>query len=225
MSEGAGDPGAALGYHFRDETLLAMALTHRSAGSHNNERLEFLGDSVLSLVITEALFHRCPELPEGDLSRLRASLVCGDSLAGIARSIGLGEYLRLGPGERKSGGYRRESILADAMEAVLGAVYLDGGHEAAIGVVHHLFRSRLDDMPEVSQLKDPKTRLQEWLQGRGQALPEYTLEDVQGSDHQQTFRVACRIDTAGYWMGEGGTRRRAEQAAASEALKELAPDV
>jgi len=213
--------GEAIGYCFSDESLLEAALTHRSAGQPNNERLEFLGDAVLGMVMAEAMFRRHPRLSEGDLSRLRSTLVRGDTLAAVARDIGLGQCLQLGPGERKSGGYRRESILADALEALLGAVYLDGGFEAAVAVIHHLWGHRIDALPDAGELKDPKTRLQEYLQGRGQALPEYHLEAVTGDDHRQTFRVNCIITDTGRWQGEGTSRRRAEQAAADAALDSL----
>lgn len=216
--------GAAIDYRFSDETLLEAALTHRSAGQPNNERLEFLGDAVLGMVIAELLCQRHPRLSEGDLSRLRSTLVRGATLAGVARDIDLGACLRLGPGERKSGGYRRDSILADALEALIGAVYLDGGIAPAAAVIRRLWGARLDDLPDAGELKDPKTRLQEHLQALGRPLPEYHLEHVSGDDHRQSFRVACSIDGAGRWFGEGSSRRRAEQAAASAALEELLAD-
>ncbi len=214
----------ALGYRFSDETLLASALTHRSAGQPNNERLEFLGDAVLGLIMAEALFRRHPELSEGDLSRLRSSLVRGDTLAEVARDIRLGGCLQLGPGERKSGGFRRQSILADALEALIGAIYLDGGIESADEVILHLWGGRLQSLPAAGELKDPKTRLQEYLQGRGQTLPDYHLESVSGDDHRQTFHITCTIADAGCWHGQGPSRRRAEQAAADAALAALISD-
>jgi len=215
---------AAIGYRFNDETLLASALTHRSAGQPNNERLEFLGDAVLGLVMAEALYRRHPGLSEGDLSRLRSSLVRGDTLAGVARDIRLGDCLQLGPGERKSGGFRRKSILADALEALIGAIYLDGGIEPATGVIGHLWDGRVESLPPAGELKDPKTRLQEYLQGRGQALPEYHLDSVSGDDHRQTFNVSCTLANVGCWHGQGPSRRRAEQAAADAALAALTSD-
>ncbi len=214
----------ALAYRFNDPAVLEDAITHRSAGSRNNERLEFLGDAILNFVIAEALFHQRPDLSEGDLSRLRASLVRGDTLATLALALDLGQCLRLGSGERKSGGFRRKSILADALEAVFGAVYIDGGFAAAREVITGLYADRLRNLPALSDLKDPKTRLQELLQSRRLGLPEYQLIDVSGDDHRQQFRVSCVVDAGHSWIGEGGTRRRAEQAAARRALEALAAD-
>ena len=214
----------AIGYRFDDDALLEAALTHRSAGQPNNERLEFLGDAVLGMVIAEVLFQRHPRLSEGDLSRLRSTLVRGATLAEVARDTRLGSHLRLGPGERKSGGHRRASILADALEALIGAVYLDGGLAPATDVIHRLWDTHLNNLPDVGELKDPKTRLQELLQGRGQALPGYRLETVSGDDHRQSFLVSCDIPGSGCWQGEGSSRRRAEQAAAGAAMEALAAD-
>ncbi|HKK14468.1 MAG TPA: ribonuclease III, partial [Gammaproteobacteria bacterium] len=157
----------AIGYRFDDQRLLEYALTHRSAGSRNNERLEFLGDAVLGLVMAEALYRAFPRATEGELSRLRATLVKRETLAEVARALALGDYLTLGSGELKSGGFRRDSILADALEAVFGALYMDGGFEAAGRLIRDLFRERLEDLPSAAALKDAKTRLQELLQGRG----------------------------------------------------------
>jgi len=211
-----------LGYRFADGSLLEAALTHRSAGGSNNERLEFLGDAVVNLVIAEELFRRRPELPEGDLSRLRASLVRGSTLAQLAADLDLGACLRLGPGERKSGGFRRGSILADALEAVFGSIYLDGGFPAAAGVIRGVFSARLDNLPPVEELKDPKTRLQEYLQARGRPLPKYRVADVTGEDHRQRFTVECRLaDDGQCFSGEGRSRREAEQAAARGCLDGL----
>jgi ribonuclease-3 len=211
-----------LGYSFKDEHLLASALTHRSAGSRHNERLEFLGDALINFVIAHELYLRAPRVDEGDLSRLRASLVKGGSLAELARSIGLGEQLKLGSGELKSGGYRRESILADALEAMFGAILLDGGAQAASEAVLALFAGRLDNLPKLDQLKDPKTRLQEWLQARNLALPTYEVDDVQGAAHNQRFSVSCRVQSLGQvTTGRGTSRRKAEQASAENMLEIL----
>ena len=211
-----------LGYSFRDESLLDAALTHRSAGSRHNERLEFLGDSLLNFVIAHELFLRSPRADEGDLSRLRASLVKGITLAEIAKSLGLGDQLKLGSGELKSGGYRRESILADALEAMFGAVLLDGGPEAASKMVLELFAGRLDNLPDPEALKDPKTRLQEWLQSKNISLPDYAVDDVQGAAHNQRFIVSCRVDSLSLLTtGQGTSRRKAEQASAASMLEKL----
>jgi ribonuclease III len=206
----------------RDSELLEEALTHRSAGPRNNERLEYLGDAVLGLVIAEYLFSHQPGASEGDLSRLRASLVNRDTLAGIGRAQGLGGHIHLGQGELKSGGARRNSILADAVEAVIGAVYVDSGLEAARRFVLAVYADRLQSMPAADALKDPKTRLQEWLQGRNLGLPSYEVTSVTGKAHEQRFHAVCRIGDAQLEVhGEGTSRRRAEQAAAEEALKAL----
>jgi len=212
-----------LGVEFRDPGLLALALTHRSHGSANYERLEYLGDAVLSFVVAELLFQRFPAASEGELSRYRASLVSGERLAAIAAGLGLGEHLRLGEGEMKSGGQRRATILADALEAVFGAVYLDRGLRAAQSVAERLFGDALAALPQAAALKDPKTRLQEWLQGRGLALPAYTVLEVSGEPHEQHFRVRC--DVAGLALAaeaEGSSRRRAEQEAAQRILEDPA---
>lgn len=212
-------------YRFADESLLATALTHRSMGSNNNERLEFLGDAVLGLCIAEVLYRRDSRVGEGDLSRLRASLVNRDSLAELAADLDLGSELRLGGGELKSGGFRRDSILADALEAVIGAVYLDGGGEAAFAFIRRIYRDRLAALPSPDSLKDPKTRLQEALQGNGYSLPEYEVSAISGKEHDQRFHVSCRIPgTELGASGEGKSRRRAEQAAASKVLEQLTND-
>ncbi|MFC1578827.1 ribonuclease III [Pseudomonadota bacterium] len=214
-----------LGYEFADPQLLATALTHRSAGGTNNERLEFLGDSIVNHVIAEALYLRFPRAREGELSRMRASLVKGETLAALGRELGLGEHLQLGPGERKSGGFRRSSILADALEAVAGAILLDGGTEACRACVLRWFETRLDSPSVGDAGKDPKTRLQEHLQGRGSPLPEYELLGVQGDAHDQVFTVACRISRPALLAeGSGRSRRKAEQAAARQALARLDTD-
>ena len=213
----------ALGYKFSDENLLALALAHRSVGTRNNERLEFLGDSIVNHVIADALYHRFPDLREGSLSRLRASLVKGETLAEVAIELDLGAYLQLGSGERKSGGHRRESILADAFEAVAGAILLDGGYEACRERLLVWFDQRLAQLPEQGTAKDPKTRLQEYLQGRGQPLPDYQLLEVVGEDHDQEFRVRCSLEQLTLMVeGKGSSRRKAEQSAASRALEQIA---
>lgn len=211
-----------LGYSFSDTQLLEVALTHRSMGRRNNERLEFLGDAVLGLCISERLFELFPDVEEGDLSRLRASLVNRESLAEIASDLDLGEQLRLGGGELKSGGFRRSSILADALEAIIGAVYLDGGFTAARALINRLYRGKLSSLPPPQELKDPKTRLQEVLQSRNLSLPEYEVEQILGKEHEQRFRVVCRVPSSDLkGRGEGGSRRKAEQAAAAAVLRKL----
>jgi len=212
----------ALDYVFTDPQLLTLALTHRSAGGHNNERLEFLGDSILNHIIAEALYQQFPQAREGDMSRMRASLVKGDTLAEVARELQLGDYLVLGPGERKSGGHRRSSILADAFEAVVGAVLLDSTVERCRMSVLGWFAVRLEQLSRGAADKDAKTQLQEYLQGRRNPLPEYELLGVQGEDHKQQFRVACRLQKPALIVeGAGSSRRKAEQAAARSALEKL----
>jgi len=211
-----------LGYEFADPALLTMALTHRSAGSRNNERLEFLGDSIVNHIIADALYHRFPDAREGDMSRMRASLVKGDTLAELARELQLGDYLLLGPGERKSGGYRRSSILADTLEALAGAILLDAGFQRCRGCVLGWFGTRLEQLASGVADKDAKTRLQEYLQGRGNPLPEYELLGVTGDDHNQMFSVACLLSKPQLQAeGSGRSRRKAEQAAALSALQRL----
>ena len=209
-----------LGYTFKDQELMVLALTHRSFAGRNNERLEFLGDAILNFAAGEALFNRFPLAREGQLSRLRARLVKGETLAVLARGFDLGEYLRLGSGELKSGGFRRESILADALEALFGAVYLDAGFDRAKGVVGNLFTAKLDAIAPDQPIKDPKTRLQEYLQARRQPLPVYTLAATDGQAHLQQFRVLCEVASAALQTeGQGSSRRAAEQEAASRALE------
>ena len=213
---------ARLGYVFRDPALLDAALTHRSASGRNYERLEFLGDAVLNFNVAVLLFRGYPEADEGDLSRYRASLVSGASLATVAARLALGEQLRLGGGELKSGGFRRSSILADALEALFGAVYLDGGDPAAAAVIERLFAGPLGALPEARELKDPKTRLQELLQARGLGLPAYVMQQVSGDPHDQWFVASCEVASLGLQeRGEGSSRRRAEQAAAQRVLARL----
>ncbi|MET0534360.1 MAG: ribonuclease III [Steroidobacter sp.] len=212
----------ALGYDCSDTELLEEALTHRSAGGSHNERLEFLGDAVLNCVVAKLVFDAFTDADEGDLSRFRASLVSGEALAVIAAEIDLGNQLRLGSGELKSGGFRRKSILADALEALFGAVYLHGGFEAAAQVVEHLFIPRLDRLPSAAELKDPKTRLQEALQARGLPLPSYAVESISGEAHNQLFQVRCAVNSLGLKVSaSGASRRRAEQAAAQLLLNAL----
>ncbi|MGM0525603.1 MAG: ribonuclease III [Pseudomonadota bacterium] len=211
-----------IGYEFRQRELLKQALTHRSAHAQHNERFEFLGDSILGVVIAEALFQRFPQVAEGDLSRMRAAIVCGRSLARLGRKKEVGDYLWLGQGELKSGGYRRESILADAMEAIIGAVYLDSDMATVKQMVLSWFAEQLEHIqPGVSQ-KDPKTRLQEWLQARQQPLPEYDVAATQGQAHNQQFTVTCHVEgLSDPFLGTGTSRRKAEQAAATAALEKL----
>jgi ribonuclease-3 len=211
-----------LGHVFSDASLLKMAMTHRSYGSPHNERLEFLGDGVLNCVIASALYKRFADLPEGDLSRLRANLVRQDALHQLALSLDIGAELRLGEGELKSGGHQRPSILADALEALIGAVYLDAGFDAAREVIARLYAPLVGELKPGQAQKDAKTRLQEWLQGRKKALPRYHLLDSTGAAHERRFEVACEIDNPPLrTTGQGSSRRIAEQAAAENALKAL----
>jgi ribonuclease-3 len=211
-----------LGWRARDAALVARALTHRSAGGADNERLEFLGDAVLSFVVAELLYREFGEAAEGDLSRYRAALVSGEALADVAEAADVGARLRLGPGELRSGGVRRRSILADAFEALLGAIYLDGGVEAARAVIERLWRPRVVALRESPPPKDPKTRLQEYLQGRSLGLPAYSVESVSGEPHEQQFTVRCSVGALGLSAeGRGSSRRRAEQLAAERVLDGL----
>ena len=213
----------AIGHDFRGAGLLMQALTHRSVGSVNNERLEFLGDALIGFVVAEVLVERFPEADEGTLSRMRAALVKRESLAELARGLDLGRYLRLGAGEVRTGGHTRDSILADALEAVLGAVYLDTGFDHARQVVLDLLEPPLGRISSERIGKDPKTRLQEWLQSRRRPIPEYAVVSVGGSQHAQHFTVACTLgDNGATSRGEGSSRRRAEQAAAEAMLALLA---
>ncbi len=214
-----------LGYRFRDASLLRKALTHRSYGTPHNERLEFLGDGLLNFVIARLLFDQFETLPEGELSRLRASLVNQQSLAEIAASLSLGEHLHLGEGELKSGGFRRPSILADAFEALIGAILLDGGFESAEQVLRRLYQPLLVATDPMALGKDPKTRLQEYLQAKRMALPQYAIVTVSGEAHEQHFRVECTVPELGiHAYGEGASRRSAEQEAARSAY-ELAAEM
>ncbi len=211
-----------IGYVFSNEDYLQTALTHRSAQSDNNERMEFLGDSILSYIISIELYLRFPEAKEGELSRLRASLVKGETLAKIAAELRLGDFLHMGSGELKSGGYRRGSTLADALEALIGAIYIDGGLDAASRFVKSIFAPRLDKCHPSKAKKDPKTRLQELLQAQSRPLPEYEVIATHGQAHNQSFKVECRVEglsTPVY--GDGSSRRKAEQMAAEAALEIL----
>jgi ribonuclease-3 len=208
-----------LGYEPRDLTLFRAALTHRSAAGPNNERLEFLGDAVLNLVIAHHLYAAFPQATEGDLSRLRARLVSREPLAEVALSLGLGQILQLGSGELKTGGFRRQSILADALEALCGAVFLDGGFPAVAPLIMRLFAARVAALPEPETLKDAKTRLQEYLQSRSLTLPRYAVLRIEGEDHDQTFSVSCEVPGLSLrFEGRGSSRRRAEQVAAARML-------
>jgi ribonuclease III len=213
-----------LGYVFRDPALLSRALTHRSHSAEHNERLEFVGDAVLDCAVAAALYRRFPQLPEGDLSRMRANLVNRDCLLLRAQELGMSGLVRLGEGELKSGGASRPSILADATEAVFGAIFLDGGFDAARMVIEHCYAEAVNAVDPAASGKDPKTRLQEWLQGRGMPLPEYAITDIGGEAHRQTFTVSCRVRALGReTIGHGASRRVAEQEAARTALEDLAP--
>ncbi|HET8553517.1 MAG TPA: ribonuclease III [Rhodanobacteraceae bacterium] len=214
-----------LEHHFRDPQLAELALTHRSVGRPNNERMEFLGDALVNMLVAEMLYEAHPHASEGELSRLRAQLVNGQALAEVARELELGTLLHLGPGEMKSGGHRRDSILADAFEAMLAAVYLDGGFDACRKTVRTLFDQRVAGLPRSH--KDAKTRLQEWLQARGLALPQYDLVGSHGEDHAKTFDVVCHISEPRELNveGRGSSRRAAEQDAAESVLGMLTGEV
>ncbi len=223
MSKAHAELCRGLRYTFVNSDLLELALTHRSRGGANNERLEFLGDSVLNLTISFELYDRFPELTEGELTRVRASLVKEETLASLARGLRLGEHLLLGSGELKSGGYDRDSILADALEAVFGAVYKDSGLGEARTIILHLYHDRLARLDPRSIPKDPKTELQEHLQKYSLPLPVYRVAGVSGEPHNQVFIVECAVEGLPVpARGEGSTRRAAEQQAASRALAQLA---
>ena len=209
-------------HRFADTALLTRALTHRSAGAPHNERLEFLGDGVVNLFVAEALFQRWPNADEGALTRARAELVRESSLAVIARQLELGQHLLMGPGEMKSGGHRRDSILADALEAIVAAIYLDAGYEACRAVVLPWFEALLEALPVGKPEKDAKTRLQEWLQARQKPLPNYQPVAETGEEHDKRFVVSCTLaEPVLSAEGEGGSRRVAEQAAAAAVLEQL----
>ncbi|RXK33002.1 ribonuclease III [Arsenophonus endosymbiont of Bemisia tabaci Asia II 3] len=211
-----------LGYTFKQIELLKQALTHCSASSSHNERLEFLGDSILSFVIANDLYHRFPKVDEGDMSRMRATLVRGNTLAELAREFDLGECLRLGPGELKSGGFRRKSILADTIEALIGSIFLDSDIQTTEQIVLAWYDTRLIEISPGDKQKDPKTRLQEYLQGRHLPLPSYLVVQVRGEAHDQEFTIHCQVSGINEPVeGVGSSRRKAEQAAAEQALKIL----
>jgi len=211
-----------LHYSFTDASLLEQALTHRSASRRNNERLEFIGDAVFNLTVAQMLFEARPEATEGDLSRARAALVKKTTLAALGRDLGVDDQLILGAAELRSGGAGRSSALADAVEALVGAVLVDGGFGAASSLVRRLLEERLRELPDAEALKDPKTRLQEWLQGRGRALPRYAVESIAGREHRQVFNVVCTLGEGGEQeSGTGSSRRAAEQDAASRMLERL----
>ncbi len=214
--------GVALGYAFRQESLLRQALTHRSFGNQHYERLEFLGDSVLNCSIARALYDAFPQQPEGTLSRMRANLVKQDTLAEIALNLKLGDYLQMGEGELKSAGFRRPSILADALEAIIGAIFLDAGFDEARATVLRLFAPTIAAIDPNASGKDAKTQLQEWLQGRRHPLPDYQLIHTKGEAHDQVFVVSCHIPALKMrTTGEGKSRRAAEQEAAMAVLKQV----
>ena len=222
MDKAAGWLKKSLQFEFGDADLLRQALTHRSAPGINNERLEYLGDAVLQIAVSEFVFRRWPEADEGTLSRLRSSLVKDSTLAEVATNLGIGAHLILGPGEKKTGGHRRTSILADAMEAVFAAVYLDAGFDAARDVIHRAYADRLTDLADSVDLRDPKTRLQELLQSQKIPLPSYRVVTVSGKAHQQSFEVSCSIDEPSLQCnGQGESRRAAEQDAAAAMLAQL----
>jgi ribonuclease-3 len=224
LSPGPGHGGDAFGGHrFADPGLLRQAFSHRSAGSPHNERLEFLGDALLNLIVAEQLYLRWPKADEGAMTRARAELVRESSLARIARELEVGERLTLGPGEMKSGGHRRDSILADALEAVIAACYLDAGFDACRDLVLAWYVPLLDALPPLHQVgKDAKTRLQEWLQARQLSLPQYELLGESGDEHDKTFRVGCTLEKPPLsGEGSGSSRRAAEQKAAESILDQL----
>ncbi|MEE8320220.1 MAG: ribonuclease III [Gammaproteobacteria bacterium] len=211
-----------IGHEFDDLELLQTALTHRSTGHTNNERLEYLGDALLGFIIAEVLYHQFPQAPEGELTRLRAALVKKETLAGLGRDVGLGDHLILGSGELKSGGWRRDSILANAMEAIIGAIYLDSGFDVCRKCVLHLFRELLTNISPEGSGKDPKTELQEYLQARKKPLPVYNVIAEEGEAHVREFTIACKV--AGIEqavMAQGRTKRSAEQSAAHKVLELL----
>lgn len=212
-----------LDYRFKNSDLLEQALTHRSYSQiNNNERLEFLGDSVLSLVISENIYQRESGADEGELSRLRSSLVKEEALARVARDIGLGDFIYLGGGELKSGGFRRSSILSDALEAIIGAIYLDSGFAPAKNTILHLYQDYLLNLPDIDSLKDSKTQLQEYLQSKQLDLPDYTVIQTTGKSHDQIFTVSCNIESLKmHFNGTGSSRKKAEQNSAKKTLDQL----
>lgn len=211
-----------LGYSFTNLALLRSAITHRSTGGMHNERLEFLGDSLLNFTIASELYHRFPKAREGELTRMRARLVRGETLAEIARDLSIGDYLELGAGEKKSGGQKRDSILADALEAIIGALYLDGGVEICRERILTWYESRLDHLTVDKTEKDAKTRLQEYLQAKRLPLPEYKVMRIEGDPHSPTFKIECKVSLLDKpTIGMAQSRRKAEQIAAENALLTL----
>lgn len=214
-----------IGYTFKNEALLHLALSHRSVGKINNERLEFLGDSILNFIVGEKLFQQHPEAAEGDLSRMRAALVKGETLTLLAKELSLGDYLILGQGELKSGGFKRSSILAGALEAVIGAMYLDGGFDACYGCINAWFLLRVQALNSAQECKDAKTLLQEYLQAKHFEIPKYHLLETKGQAHNQTFIIECEVIELGIKLtAKGSSRRKAEQAAAEKVLKAIQHD-
>ena len=220
MIRPAVDLYSKIGHTFEAPELLELALTHRSYRGQHNERLEFLGDSILSFVISCALYEQFPKASEGEMSRMRSSLVRGKTLAELGQDFEIGDFVRLGPGELKSGGFRRESTLADTIEAIIGAIFLDAGIDTCRAVILDWFESRLQVI-EPGHQKDPKTRLQEYLQGRKLSLPSYTVTEITGKAHEQKFTVSCEIEGLETIVATGTSRRRAEQQAAEQALEQL----
>lgn len=211
-----------INYSFKNIDLLIHALTHRSANKIHNERLEYLGDSILSYVIAEALFERFPKVDEGDLSQMRSSLVCGETLAKMGQNFNIGDSMILGPGELKSGGHRRESIISDAVEAIIGAIYLDSDIQTIKQLILAWYQTRLVQIQPGIRQKDSKTRLQEYLQGQRQNRPVYLIVEVIGDDHDQEFVVQCKLENDdNQYLGRGVNRRKAEQAAAQMAIDKL----
>jgi ribonuclease-3 len=212
----------ALDYQFTDMSMLDQALTHRSAHKNHNERLEFLGDAVLGLCVAEMLYEKFPNQPEGKLTRMRSNLVKGDTLAAVARELELGDLIHLGSGEMKSGGHRRDSILADAVESLLGAIYLESGLDASKATITKLFSSRIDKLDPSIQIKDSKTQLQEYLQSRQLPLPQYDVINISGKDHAQLFKVCCSVESlTASQTATGKSRRIAEQKAAQSILETI----
>lgn len=222
MANNIGQLQKRLGYQFINPDLLILALSHRSVAAENNERLEFLGDSILGLVVTDFLYREFPQAREGDLSRMRSHIVRGESLAEVAKQLALGPDLLLGSGEMKSGGHRRDSILGDTVEALIGAVYLDRGIEAAREIVTAWFKSFFDSALQAQPVKDAKTALQEWLQHRNKPLPDYELVSTGGKAHSRLFTVSCKIGAVETAMiATASSRRRAEQMVAEQLLEEV----
>ena len=221
-SDNISDLQKKLEYYFRDDGLIITALTHRSYDKNHNERLEYLGDSILGFIIADALYHHFPDQPEGVLTRFRASLVKRETLARVARALDLGEYILLGTGEKRSGGWRRDSILSNTLEAIIGAIYLDSGIPACKSFVLNLFQDHISNMSPEQQSKDPKTELQEYLQARKMDLPDYKVVAEEGEAHNRRFTVECKVDALNDTMtAQGKSKRAAEQTAARKVLEVL----